>query len=137
MRSFLWRRYTGNALDEKTPLLRALDAINREGMRFVKNLGFKGAADASMATAYLGWEQEFFVISAEMYAKRPDLQACGRTVFGALPARGQQADLNYFGPVRVPRTVTPRAGVVVSLIITTQCGRRRHGLCPCRHSVGP
>merc|ERR1712176_357333 len=52
-----------------------------------------------MGYSYLGWEQEFFVVSAEMYKQRPDLINCGRTLFGKLPNRNQQMDLNYFAPV--------------------------------------
>ena len=68
----------------------ALDAINREGMRFVRALGFSGAATAKMATAYLGWEQEFFIISKESFLKRPDLVNCGRVLIGAPCSRNQQ-----------------------------------------------
>ena len=85
----------GKALDDKTPLLRAQDAINVQGLRLLKLIG--GYDDVDQVVPYLGWEQEFFVVSKEAYLKRPDLRACGRTVIGAPPSRGQQMDLNYFG----------------------------------------
>jgi glutamine synthetase len=91
----------GCALDEKTPLLRAMDAVNREGLAMLKAIG--GYDDVNQVMPYLGWEQEFFIISKAAYLKRPDLRACGRTLMGAPPVLGQQGDVNYFGVV--PSTV--------------------------------
>merc|ERR1719414_2775402 len=88
--------HLGACIDDKTPLLRSNDALNKEGLRLLKAI--KIGTDAKVIHSYLGWEQEFFVISAEAYRKRPDLVNCGRTLFGKLPARNQQADLNYFAP---------------------------------------
>ena len=68
--------------------------------------------------AYLGWEQEFFVVSAELYKKRPDLVNAGRTLFGRLPPRHQSGDLNYFG-------ATP--GPVEDLLIAVQTEMMRMG----------
>ena len=68
--------------------------MNREGLRLLKNLG--GYDDVKKCVTYLGWEQEFFVVSKEAYLARPDLRACGRTLIGAPPTKGQQMDLNYF-----------------------------------------
>merc|ERR550532_264530 len=89
--------HLGACIDDKTPLLRSNDAVNREGLRLLKavNIG----TDAKQIHSFLGWEQEFFVIKADLYRARPDLVNCGRTLIGALPARNQQADLNYFAPV--------------------------------------
>ncbi|CAK0903152.1 unnamed protein product, partial [Prorocentrum cordatum] len=89
--------HLGKAIDDKTPLLRSQDAVSVQGMRFLKALGL--ASDAKCLRSYLGWEQEFFVVSADLYKKRPDLVNTGRTLFGKLPTRGQQMDLNYFAPV--------------------------------------
>jgi len=86
--------HLGTCIDEKTPLLRSMDAVNRQGMRLLKAMGKE--TDATVMYSYLGWEQEFFVIDAELYNKRPDLVNCGRTLFGALPERHQQTELNYF-----------------------------------------
>eukprot|EP00928_Gymnodinium_smaydae_P012993 TRINITY_DN1474_c0_g1_i13.p1 TRINITY_DN1474_c0_g1~~TRINITY_DN1474_c0_g1_i13.p1 ORF type:complete len:669 (+),score=173.15 TRINITY_DN1474_c0_g1_i13:62-2008(+) len=88
--------HLGACIDDKTPLLRSIDAVNKQGLRLLKNV--KLAADAKAIHSYLGWEQEFFVIRADLYKQRPDLVNCGRTLIGKLPARNQQADLNYFAP---------------------------------------
>ena len=72
----------GRAIDDKTPLLRSQDAVAREGLRLLKACGVE--KEASTMYAYLGWEQEFFVVSAELYKKRPDLVNAGRTLFGGL-----------------------------------------------------
>jgi glutamine synthetase len=84
----------GDAIDEKTPHLRSMDAINREGVRLLKNLG---VTNATQVVSNNGPEQEFFLIDRDLYLKRPDLMACGRTVVGASPAKGQEECLNYFG----------------------------------------
>mmetsp|Transcript_51390 Transcript_51390/g.112114 ORF Transcript_51390/g.112114 Transcript_51390/m.112114 type:complete len:695 (-) Transcript_51390:484-2568(-) len=94
--------HLGACIDEKTPLLRSNDAVNREGLRLLKAIGL--ATDAKAVYSYLGWEQEFFVIKAEHYRARPDLVNCGRCLVGALPKKHQQGDLNYFAPV--PGTVS-------------------------------
>lgn len=78
--------YHGHALDEKTPLLRAADALNSEGLRLMKSLGIK----ASKVQSKIGLEQELFLVHREAYLGRMDLQLCGRTVFGKMPARGQE-----------------------------------------------
>jgi len=105
--------WTGAALDHKTPLLRSQEAINREGMRLLKHLGDK---DASSVVSNVGWEQEFFVVDRDMYLKRPDLMYTGRTVLGALPARNQQTDMNYFGPM------CPRVKALMEEV-TAECHR--------------
>merc|ERR1740127_74203 len=89
--------HLGHCIDDKTPLLRSMDAVSRQGLRLLKALGV--AKDAKCLHSYLGWEQEFFVVSASLYKKRPDLVNTGRTLFGKLPPRGQQMDLNYFAPI--------------------------------------
>ena len=80
--------HEGESIDEKIPLLRSIDAVNREGLRMLKILGF--SQDATAIHAYLGWEQEFFVVDAQKFKDRPDLLNCGRTLIGAHPGRGQQ-----------------------------------------------
>jgi glutamine synthetase len=89
--------HLGTCIDDKTPLLRSNDAVNKEGLRLLKAIGI--AKDASAIHSFLGWEQEFFVIKAEHYLNRPDLVNCGRTLIGRLPTRSQQMDLNYFATV--------------------------------------
>eukprot|EP00928_Gymnodinium_smaydae_P091098 TRINITY_DN7479_c2_g1_i1.p1 TRINITY_DN7479_c2_g1~~TRINITY_DN7479_c2_g1_i1.p1 ORF type:complete len:713 (-),score=141.63 TRINITY_DN7479_c2_g1_i1:163-2190(-) len=88
--------HLGACIDDKTPLLRSNDAVNKQGLRLLKNIGI--GTDAKAIHSYLGWEQEFFIVRADLYKQRPDLVNCGRTLIGKLPARNQQADLNYFAP---------------------------------------
>ena len=78
--------YKGHALDEKTPLLRAGDALSREGVRLLNLLGYK----VKSLQSNIGLEQELFLIPREAYLRRPDLQLCGRTVLGKMPPRGQE-----------------------------------------------
>jgi len=88
--------HLGACIDEKTPLLRSNDALHKQGLRLLRNIGI--ATDAKAIHSFLGWEQEFFVVKADLYRKRPDLVNCGRTLIGKLPNRHQQGELNYFAP---------------------------------------
>ncbi|EKX45875.1 hypothetical protein GUITHDRAFT_71007 [Guillardia theta CCMP2712] len=87
--------WTGHALDEKTPLLRAEQALNKEGVRFLKNLGY----DVSGVQSNIGLEQEFFLVPRDAYARRLDLQMTGRTVIGRMAPRGQEMCDHYFAPL--------------------------------------
>ncbi len=89
--------YTGHSLDEKTPLLRSLDALSREGARLLKLLGY----NVNRLVTNIGLEQELFLIPLEAYSKRPDLQLVGRTVIGKSPARGQELSDHYMAPPSV------------------------------------
>lgn len=86
----------GHALDHKTIMLRSQDALSRAGVRLMHAIG---DTDVNDVVANVGWEQEFFLIDRDLYNKRPDLVACGRTLIGAPPSRGQQTDYNYFNKV--------------------------------------
>ncbi|MCA9917678.1 MAG: glutamine synthetase III [Anaerolineales bacterium] len=88
--------WTGEALDKKTPLLRAMKALNTQAQRILKLFG---DADGSLITATAGPEQEYFLIDRNFYMARPDLMTAGRTLFGAAPAKGQQFDDHYFGAI--------------------------------------
>ncbi|MFT4737074.1 MAG: glutamine synthetase [Cyclobacteriaceae bacterium] len=87
--------FTGEALDFKAPLLKALDAVDKASTK-VCRLFDRGVTSVS---ASLGWEQEYFVVDKAMFEARPDLVLGGRTVFGHNPARGQQLDDHYFGAI--------------------------------------
>ena len=87
--------YTGESLDYKAPLLKALEALNRSAVD-VCNYFDKNVAKV---TATLGWEQEYFVIDEGLFNARPDLVMSGRTVFGHAPAKGQQLEDHYFGSI--------------------------------------
>jgi glutamine synthetase len=87
--------YTGESLDYKAPLLKALEALNKAAVDVCHYFD----RNVSKVTATLGWEQEYFVIDAGLANARPDLVLSGRTVFGAGPARGQQLEDHYFGSI--------------------------------------
>ncbi len=89
--------YSGEALDKKTPLLRSMQALNKQAMRILKLFG---NTDVSCVRTSVGPEQEYFLIDAEMADKRPDLLFCGRTLFGAKPPKGQELDDHYFGVIK-------------------------------------
>ena len=89
--------YGGQALDKKTPLLRSMEAINRQGMRILKLFG---NADVTSIRTTVGPEQEYFLIDKNVYEKRKDLIYTGRTLFGAKPPKGQELDDHYFGAIK-------------------------------------
>ncbi len=88
--------YTGEALDQKTPLMRSLEAINKQALRVLAHFG----SDATRVISYVGAEQEYFIVDKELYMKRKDLILTGRTLFGAAPAKGQEMDDHYFGQIK-------------------------------------
>ncbi|CAJ1345983.1 unnamed protein product [Effrenium voratum] len=125
----------GKCIDEKTPLLRSMDAVKKEGLRLLKaaDLG----KNAQTIYSYLGWEQEFFVIKAEHYKARPDLVNTGRTLFGKLPTRHQQGDLNYFAPV--PGTVQKLLDKVQTAMLQVGCPMavKHNEVAPGQHEMSP
>ncbi|MBR5071354.1 MAG: glutamine synthetase III, partial [Oscillospiraceae bacterium] len=88
--------YTGEALDKKTPLLRSMDALNREAMRMIRLFG---NTTAKRVSANVGAEQEYFLIPKDLYEKREDLRYTGRTLFGAPSPKSQELDDHYFGSI--------------------------------------
>ena len=89
--------YSGEALDKKTPLLRSMQALNRQGMRIMKLFGRDEVKHISTS---VGPEQEYFLIDQKMFDLRPDLRYTGRTLFGARPPKGQEMDDHYFGVIK-------------------------------------
>ena len=89
--------YGGEALDKKTPLLRSMEAINRQAMRVIKLFGNE---DVTSVKTTVGAEQEYFLVEREMYDKRPDLLFTGRTLYGAMSPKGQELDDHYFGTIK-------------------------------------
>ena len=89
--------YGGEALDKKTPLLRSMEALNREALRVLRLFG---NADVKHVVTNVGPEQEYFLVDREMYLKRKDLIYTGRTLFGAKPPKGQELDDHYFGAIK-------------------------------------
>ena len=89
--------YGGEALDKKTPLLRSMQAINKQALRVLKLFGNENVTNVKTT---VGPEQEYFLIPIEMYEKRKDLIFTGRTLFGAKPPKGQELDDHYFGTIK-------------------------------------
>ena len=89
--------YTGEALDQKTPLLRSMEAINKQSLRLIRLFG---NTTSQKVTPSVGAEQEYFLVDRDKYLKRKDLVFTGRTLFGAMPPKGQELDDHYFGAIR-------------------------------------
>ena len=89
--------YTGEALDQKTPLLRSMEAINKQALRFLRLFG---NTTSKRVKPSVGIEQEYFLVDRQKYLKRKDLVFTGRTLFGAMPPKGQELDDHYFGSIR-------------------------------------
>ena len=89
--------YMGEALDEKTPLLRSLSALNHAGLRVLRAIGDN---DTKKVVPTCGAEQEYFLVERSLYEQREDLIICGRTLFGAKPPKGQELDDHYYGAIK-------------------------------------
>lgn len=89
--------YKGEALDQKTPLLRSMEAIDKESIRLLRLFG---NTTSKKVTPSVGAEQEYFLVNAEKFLQRKDLIYTGRTLFGAMPPKGQELDDHYFGTIR-------------------------------------
>ncbi len=88
--------WTGEALDKKTPLLRSMQALNKQAQRVLRAFGHE---DIATVVSFAGAEQEYFLIDRHFFFSRPDLIAAGRTLFGAPPPKGQEFDDHYFGAI--------------------------------------
>jgi glutamine synthetase len=89
--------YTGEALDQKTPLLRSMEAVSKQAVRLLRLFG---NTTSQRVTSSVGAEQEYFIVDREKYLQRKDLIYTGRTLFGAMPPKGQEMDDHYFGAIR-------------------------------------
>ncbi len=89
--------YSGEALDKKTPLLRSMEVLNKQALRILRLFGHN---DVSRVITTVGPEQEYFLVDLDLYAQREDLRLCGRTLFGAMPPKGQELDDHYFGNIK-------------------------------------
>ena len=89
--------YGGEALDKKTPLLRSMEAVDRQALRILRLFGNN---TAKRVVAQVGPEQEYFLIDKEVFLKRQDLVLTGRTLFGARPPKGQEMEDHYFGSIK-------------------------------------
>ena len=125
--------YTGEILDKKTPLLRSMDALSTQACRV---LGLFGK-DVKRVTTTVGPEQEYFLINREDYAKRKDLIFTGRTLFGAMPPKGQEMEDHYFGSIR-PRVAAFMQELDEELWKLGVFAKTKHNeVAPCQHEMAP
>ena len=126
--------YGGEALDKKTPLLRSMEALNRQAMRILKLFGNK---DVKCVRTSVGPEQEYFLIDKAMYDKRKDLIYTGRTLFGAKPPKGQEMDDHYFGVIK-PRVAAYMADLNEELWKLGILAKTEHNeVAPAQHELAP
>jgi glutamine synthetase len=126
--------YTGEALDQKTPLLRSIKAIDKSARRLVGILGNKSV---KRVTATLGPEQEYFLIDKDYFYKRPDLVLTNRTLFGAVPAKHQQLEDQYFGAIK-DRIISYMSDVEEELYRLGVPAKTRHNeVAPAQYEIAP
>ncbi len=126
--------YSGEALDKKTPLLRSMEAINKQALRILKLFGNE---DVSNVITTVGPEQEYFLIDKEMFKKRPDLLYCGRTLFGARPPKGQELEDHYFGAIK-PRVSAFMKDLEEELWKLGVLAKTKHNeVAPAQHELAP
>jgi glutamine synthetase len=126
--------YTGEALDKKTPLLRSIKAVDKSARRLAGILGNKSI---KRVTATLGPEQEYFLIDQDFYYKRADLVMANRTLFGAAPAKGQQLEDQYFGPIK-ERIISYMSDVEEELYRLGIPAKTRHNeVAPAQYELAP
>jgi len=126
--------FTGAALDKKTPLLRSIDEVSREALRILRLFGDN---DTKRVVTCVGAEQEYFLLPKDLYAKREDLRLTGRTLFGALPPKGQELDDHYFGTIRT-RVSTFMRDLDEQLWRLGILSKTKHNeTAPCQHEIAP
>ena len=126
--------YGGEALDKKTPLLRSMEALNKQALRILRLFG---NTDVKCVRTSVGPEQEYFLIDKEMYEKRKDLMFTGRTLFGAKPPKGQEMDDHYFGAIK-PRVAAYMADLNEELWKLGILAKTEHNeVAPAQHELAP
>jgi len=126
--------YSGEALDKKTPLLRSMEAIDKQAMRILKLFG---NTTAKRVITTVGPEQEYFLIDKAMYLKRPDLVYTGRTLFGSRPPKGQELEDHYFG------TLKPRVSAFMKELdeelwkLGVYAKTKHNEVAPAQHELAP
>ena len=126
--------YTGEALDQKTPLLRSMEAINKEALRLLRLFG---NTTSKKVTPSVGAEQEYFLVDAEKFEQRKDLIYTGRTLFGAMPPKGQELDDHYFGTIR-QRIASFMRDVNIQLWKVGVPSKTQHNeVAPAQHELAP
>ena len=126
--------YGGEALDKKTPLLRSMEALNKQALRILRLFG---NTDVKCVRTSVGPEQEYFLIDKEMYEKRKDLMFTGRTLFGAKPPKGQEMDDHSFGAIK-PRVAAYMADLNEELWKLGILAKTEHNeVAPAQHELAP
>ena len=126
--------YGGEALDKKTPLLRSMEALNKQALRILRLFGND---DVKCVRTSVGPEQEYFLIDKEMYDKRPDLRFTGRTLFGAKSPKGQEMDDHYFGVIK-PRVAAYMEELNEELWKLGILAKTEHNeVAPAQHELAP
>ncbi len=126
--------YSGDALDQKTPLLRSMQALNKQALRILRLFG---NTDVKCVRTSVGPEQEYFLVDKEMLEKRKDLIFCGRTLFGAKPPKGQEMDDHYFGVIK-PRVAAFMADLNEELWKLGVLAKTEHNeVAPAQHELAP
>ena len=126
--------YSGEALDKKTPLLRSMEALNRQALRILRLFGNDTVKRVSTA---VGPEQEYFLVDAKMYERRRDLRFTGRTLFGAKPPKGQEMDDHYFGVIK-PRVAAFMEDLNEELWKLGVLAKTQHNeVAPAQHELAP
>ena len=126
--------YSGEALDKKTPVLRSMQALNKQALRILKLFG---KTNIKKVITTVGPEQEYFLVDKEMYEKRADLVFCGRTLFGARPPKGQELEDHYFG------TITPRVSAYMKELdeelwkLGVLAKTKHNEVAPAQHELAP
>ena len=127
--------YGGEALDKKTPLLRSMEAINKQAMRILKLFG--NDEGVKCVRTSVGPEQEYFLVDRDMFEKRKDLKFTGRTLFGAKPPKGQELDDHYFGVIK-PRVAAYMADLNEELWKLGILAKTEHNeVAPAQHELAP
>lgn len=125
--------YCGEALDKKTPLLRSMEALDKQALRVLRLFG----NDAKYVRTSVGPEQEYFLVDKDLYAKRKDLIFTGRTLFGAKPPKGQELDDHYFGAIK-PRVKEFMADLDDELWKLGVLAKTEHNeVAPAQHELAP
>ena len=126
--------FGGEALDKKTPLLRSMQALNKQAMRILRLFG---NTDVHCVRTSVGPEQEYFLVDKEMFDQRKDLIFCGRTLFGAKPPKGQEMDDHYFGVIK-PRVASFMADLNEELWKLGVLAKTEHNeVAPAQHELAP
>ena len=126
--------YSGEALDKKTPVLRSMQALNKQALRILKLFG---KDEVKKVITTVGPEQEYFLVDKELYEKRPDLVFCGRTLFGARPPKGQEMEDHYFGTIK-PRVSAYMKDLEEELWKLGVLAKTKHNeVAPAQHELAP